>query len=82
MQNNRNNALVWGFFSLVFIGSYALLLQRFPNPSLISAIIALSLTFVLDKFLQKRQSKQEKQKALEDEPKFLRKKGKTPKKTA
>lgn len=82
MQNSRNNALVWGFFSLVFIGSYALLLQRFPNPSLPSAIIALSLTFVLDKFLQKRQSKQEKQKALEDGPKFLRKKGKTPKKTA
>lgn len=82
MQYNRNNAIVWGFFSVVFIGSYVLFLQRFSNPSLLSAIIALSLTFTLDKLLQKRQNKKEKQKVTKDNPKFMRNKGKSPKKRA
>lgn len=80
MENNRNNFIVWGFFSLVFIGSYTLLLQRYPNPSLPSALIALSSTFILDKVLRKRKIKN-KNKNSQDDPKFLRKKAKNGKKT-
>lgn len=80
MENNRNNFIVWGFFCLVFVGSYTLLLQRYPNPSLPSALIALALTFILDKIMQKRKIK-DKSKIIKDDPKFLRKKAKNSKKS-
>lgn len=73
MQNNRSNIIVWGFFSLIFIASNVLLLQRFPNPSLLSAVIALSLTFILDQILKKQRIQKENLKTLKASSKQKRK---------
>lgn len=82
MQINQNKTLVWGFFTLVFVGANYLLLQRYPNPSLLSLIIALSLAFILDQLLKKRQDKDKKRNVTKDDPKFLRKKDIYPRKTS
>ncbi|HVJ49955.1 hypothetical protein [Desulfitobacterium sp.] len=59
MKRNEN-VIIWSFFSVVFIGSYMLLSQQNESIAryayLISAFFSISLTFLLDRFMKKRNS--------------------------
>lgn len=68
-ESKRNeNVIVWTFFSIALIGTYMFLLQQ-PNEALssraylISAFVAISLTFLLDRYLKNRKAKTEKESA-------------------
>lgn len=76
MKIDRHSAIIWSFFTLVFIVAGFFLLQRYPNPSLPTLLIALTLTFILDQLLKNHQLKKEKTQDPNSETEFIRKNGK------
>lgn len=76
MRINRHSAIIWSFFTFIFILTGYFLLQRYPNPSLPTLLIALTLTFILDQILKKQQLKKEDSKDPEAETELVRKNGK------
>lgn len=64
----NENVIVWTFFSIALMGTYMFLLQQ-PNEALssraylISAFVAISLTFLLDRYLKNRKAKAEEESA-------------------
>lgn len=76
MRINRHSAIIWSFFTFIFVLTGYVLLQRYPNPSLPTLLIALTLTFSLDQLLKKHQLKKEESENPEAETQFIRKNGK------
>lgn len=64
-MQRKDNLIIWGFFSIVYIGSYTLLKQQAVslanNAYLLSAFISISLTFLLDRYMKKRPTSKDKQ---------------------
>lgn len=63
-MKRKDNLIIWGFFSIVYIGSYTLLKQQSGylanNAYLFSALLSISLTFLLDRYMKKRQAPMDK----------------------
>ncbi|WP_434510555.1 hypothetical protein [Desulfitobacterium sp. AusDCA] len=76
MKIDRHSVIIWSFFAFVFIVAGYFLLQRYPNPSLPTLLIALTLTFILDQLLKKHQLQKEKVQDPNGETEFIRKNGK------
>lgn len=68
-MQRKENLIVWGFFSIVYIGSYTLLKQQTEylanNAYLLSAFISISLTFLLDRYVKKRPASKDKRSNLQ-----------------
>lgn len=76
MRINRHSAIIWSFFTFIFVLTGYILLQHYPNPSLPTLLIALTLTFILDQLLKKHQLKKEESENPKTETEFIRKNGK------
>lgn len=68
-MQRKDNLIIWGFFSIAYIGSYTLLKQQGDylanNAYLLSAFISISLTFMLDRYMKKHQAPKDKRSNLQ-----------------
>ncbi len=53
----KQNILIWGLFSLIYLGTVNTIFAGLPYSSFYSALIAIIPSFILDRYLRRRKAK-------------------------
>lgn len=56
----KQNILIWGLFSLIYLGTVNTIFAGLPYSSFYSALIAIIPSFILDRYLRRRKARKAK----------------------